>query len=364
MGQSQTWAIIGGGNGGQSVAGHLAQMGYAVRLYDIFEKTVDAINDQGGIKLSGMVQGFGKLQFATMDMGKALQGTDIIMVIAPATAHRAIARDCAPHLADDQTIILHPGATCGALEFHETLRQEGCTARNIAIAETNSLIYACRSHQPGEVEILGIKDDLVVATLPANNTTALAALQEAYPQIKGGKNVMETSLGNANAVVHPAPSILNLSMIESRHEWLYYVEGITPTIGAFVEDLDRERLALAASFGIELVPILEWYKIAYRVDAASLSEACAANPAYQKITGQKEFRTRYITEDIPFSLVPMIELGKLQGVATERMELVARLGQYLVRDDTFISSGRTLKNLGLDDMTPERFATFIETGVR
>lgn len=364
MSQSRTWAIIGGGNGGQSVAGHLALMGYPVRLYDIFEKTVDAINDQGGIALTGEVQGFGKIQFATMDMSKALQGADIIMIIAPATAHKTIARDCAAHLVDGQTLILHPGATCGALEFHETLRQAGCAAKNISIAETNSLIYACRSHQPGQVEIMGIKDDLAVASLPANNTTALEALQAAYPQIKRGKNVIETSLGNANAVVHPAPSLLNVSMIESRHEWLYYVEGITPTISAFVEDLDRERVALAASFGIELMPILEWYKIAYHVDAPTLSEACRTNPAYQKIKGQKEFRTRYIMEDIPFSLVPMIELGRLQGVATERMELIARLGQFLVRDESFIANGRTLSNLGLDGMSPEEFAQFIETGVR
>ena len=31
-----TWAVIGGGNGGQSLSGHLALMDFTVRLYDIF----------------------------------------------------------------------------------------------------------------------------------------------------------------------------------------------------------------------------------------------------------------------------------------------------------------------------------------
>lgn len=192
----------------------------------------------------------------------------------------------------------------------------------------------------------------------------LARFREAYPQIRSGKNILETSLGSANAIMHPAPTILNTSMIESRHEWLYYLEGITPTIGAFVENLDQERVALGRSFGLDLPSIREWYRLAYCTEGTSLSEMYRKNPAYEKIKGQKEVRTRYILEDIPYGLVPMIELGKMQGLALERMNLVARLGQLLLRDDAFIARGRTLKNLGLDSMSAERFARFLETGER
>ena len=75
-----------------------------------------------------------------------------------------------------------------------------------------------------------------------------------FPQIIAGKNVLQPSLGNANAVVHPAPTLFNTSMIESKHDWLFYYDGITPTIGAFVEKLDAERINLADSFGIKLTP--------------------------------------------------------------------------------------------------------------
>ena len=47
MSHNIKWTIIGGGNGGQSLAGHLAIMGFPVRLYDIFPDTVKAIQTLG-----------------------------------------------------------------------------------------------------------------------------------------------------------------------------------------------------------------------------------------------------------------------------------------------------------------------------
>ena len=113
MGRKIKWAIVGGGNGGQSVAGHLALMGYSVRLYDIFPHTIDAINALGGIKIGGVVEGFGKLELATLNMGEALAGADVVLVTAPATAHRAIAEKCAAsHRAAGS--YRSSRATCGA----------------------------------------------------------------------------------------------------------------------------------------------------------------------------------------------------------------------------------------------------------
>jgi opine dehydrogenase len=363
MSDKAVWAVIGGGNGGQSMAGHLALMGYRVRLFDIFKETVEAINERGGIQVEGVVEGFGALEEATTDLVDAVDGADILVIVAPATAHREIAASLSPCLRDGQAIFVHPGATGGALEVRQVLDERGCRAR-VAIAETNTLIYACRAPSPGHACIHGIKKDLVLATLPAReNARVLAMVREAFPQTVGGRTVMETSLGNANAVMHPAPTLLNTSLIESRHEWLYYLEGITPTVGAFVEALDSERLALAAAYGITLVPILEWYAIAYGAEAPTLSEAVRRNPAYAKIKGQKQMRTRYLLEDIPTGLVPMIEFAALKGVDVERMRLVARLGELLLGED-FRATGRTLERLGVAGMNPRAFDRYLETGER
>jgi len=358
-----TWAVIGGGNGGQSLSGHLALMGFTVRLYDIFAETIDAIRSAGGIQVDGVVKGFGKIELATTDMERAVEGADIIMIVAPATAHRDIALSCAPHLTDGQIIFVHPGATGGALEFNQVLLEQKCD-KSVTLAEAESLLYACRCQKPGHATIFGIKNELMVAALPATETQRVVKLlNTAFPQMYAGANVLATSLGNANAMMHPAPTLLNTSLIESGRDWRYYLDGITPSIGAFVEALDAERLAVASAFGLKIPGILEWYKVHYGVQGETLSDTVKRNPAYAEVQGQKTLHTRYLLEDIPTGLVPMANLGKMAGVDVSRMETVIKLGEFMTGQD-LTTSGRRLENLGLAGMTIREIREYIETGVR
>jgi opine dehydrogenase len=361
--KSITWSIIGGGNGGQSLAGHLALMGFTVRLYDIFPETIEAIRSAGGIQVDGAVDGFGEIELATNDIGLALEGADLITIVAPAIAHRDIAAKCAPHLTDDQTIFIHPGATGGALEFKHVLLERGCD-KSITLAEAESLIYACRSRKPGHATIFGIKKELMVAALPATATRGVVKLMNnAFPQMYAGSNVLETSLSNANAMMHPAPTLLNTSMIESGTDWLYYWDGITPSIGAFVEALDQERLAVASAFGLKIPGILDWYRIHYGAVGKTLSEAVKDNQAYAEVKGQNTLHTRYLLEDIPTGLIPMACLGRLAGVNVDRMETTIKLGEFLTGQD-FTASGRSLEKLGLAEMSVQEIQVYIETGER
>ena len=337
-------------------------MDFAVRLYDIFPATIEAIDDQGGIRVDGVVQGFGKLELATLDIAAAIHGADIVMVVAPAVAHRAIAESCAPHLTEGQVVFVHPGATGGALEFHKILHDAG--AASVTVAEANSLIYACRCPTPGQATIFGIKKQLMVAALPSRATaTVVAMLQHAFPQIYAGRNVFDTSLGNPNAMMHPAPTLLNTSLIESEREWLYYWDGVTPSVGALVEQLDAERLALGQALGLEMPGIREWYQLAYGVSGDTLSDAVQQNRAYAQVKGQKTLRTRYLLEDVPTGLVPMASLGRLLGVPVRKIETIIHLAEMLLGED-LTSDGRTMENLGLADMTVSQLQTFIESGER
>ncbi len=361
MQEKLKWAVIGGGNGGQSLSGHLGLMGFPVRLYDIIPETVEAVNKQGGIEMNGAVQGFGKVEFATGNIAEAVDGADIIMVVTPALAHQSIARDCAPHLTDGQTILLHPGATFGALEFKKTIKDEKCNA-NVTIAEASSLLYACRTLKPGHASIYGIKNKLMVASLPAaESKNVVKMLNTAFPQMCAAENVFATSLENPNAMMHPGPTLLNTSLIESGRQWKYYWDGITPSVGAFVEEMDKERIALGKAFGIELTPILALYKELYGIDAETLSEAVKQNQAYRDIEGQKTLRTRYILEDIPMGLVPMISLGRQAGTDVSMMETVVKMGEFLMGEDLTVG-GRTLENLGLSQMTANDIRQYVETG--
>jgi len=359
--KDMTWAIIGGGNGGQSLSGHLAIMGFHVRLYDIIPETINAIREQGGIRVDGTVEGFGHLEFATTDLKETIQGADIIVVVAPALAHANIARACAPYLEDEQIIFIHPGATCGAIEFRKVLDDEQCQAK-ITLAEANSLIYACRCPEPGHAKIFGVKNQLMVAALPASQTShVVEKLNMVFPQIYEGKSVLHTSLENPNAMMHPAPTLLNTSIIESDREWLYYYDGITPSIGAYVEGLDKERVAIGNKLNLELMPLIPWYNIVYDAPGETLCEAVRNNKAYAGVKGQKTLRTRYVLEDIPMGLVPMASLGRALNLPVERIETTIRLGELLLNED-LTTSGRTLKNLGLEGMSSTEIVQFAEFG--
>jgi len=226
------------------------------------------------------------------------------------------------------------------------------------------LLYACRSQKAGQATIFGIKNELMVAALPAGETARVVKLlNTAFPQMYAGSNVLETSLSNANAMMHPAPTLLNTSLIESGSDWLYYWDGITPSIGAFVEALDGERLAVAAAFGLKIPGIQEWYKIHYGVQGATLPDTVKLNQAYAEVKGQKTLHTRYLLEDIPTGLIPMACLGRLAGVYVERMETVIKLGEFLTGKN-FTSTGRSLENLGLAGMNVQEIREYIETGER
>src|SRR5699024_6745348 len=156
---------IGGGNGGQSVGTHLTCLGEDVILYDIQEGLINDIDRAGGFKAEGVWEGFAQVR-ATPDLKESRNNTDVIMFTTTGTAHKHVARSIAPLLTDGQIIMIFPGYW-GALEFRNIFKELGIK-KDVYIAETESLIYTCRSIKPGHVRIRKVKEQLEFATLPAS----------------------------------------------------------------------------------------------------------------------------------------------------------------------------------------------------
>jgi len=358
---SKTWAIIGGGNGGQALAGHLGLMGHKTRVYDIFPETIAAINAKKAVTIKGAVNGEGPVELATGDIKEAMDGADYIMIVVPAMAHAELAEQMAPHLKDGAFVYLHPGAALGALEFYCLIKKFGCRAE-VTVSEIDILVYACRAEKAGVVNIMGIKQSLQLGTIPARrNAEALAPFQECFPQTRGVKNVLATTMAYGNAVLHPGPSLLNVSMIESKYDWRYYVDGFTPSIGAFTEKLDRERLEICKALDLECDSIVEWLNKAYKLTGKTIAESTSGNPAYQEVKGQKSMYTRYVLEDIPNGLVPYIELARLFGVQTPCMDTMVQLA-YLMMDEKEFPPKRTLERMGLGGISGEELKRFVTEG--
>lgn len=351
------FTIIGAGNGGQSMAAHLKLLGHDISLYDIQESLVDRINEKGGIEVEGVIQGFAPLK-ATTDLETAMENADAIMITTTGTAHKAVARSIAPYLQDEQVILLLPGYW-GALEFRNIFNQIGMS-KKVYVAETESLIYTCRYIEPGHVRIRKIKESLEFSALPASDSVIVKErLKEVYPQLVMAGSVLVTTLNNCNPVFHVPITLLNAGRIESDGEFFFYPEGATPSVVNVMEEVEKERLNIGRQLGVELTSALDLLRRFYQVEGDTLYEGIQGNPAYQTGKAPTTLNYRYIYEDIPYGLHPMVKLGEKLGVNMTCSNLLIDMASYLMKEN-LREGALELSDLGLADMSAVEMVKYLE----
>jgi opine dehydrogenase len=361
----ERYTVIGAGHGGKAMAAHLALMGFKVTLWNRTYEHIQAIRKRKGLDLEsceGGPHGFASLALVTADLQAALDNAQVIMVVLPSSAHAEIARYAAPHLKSGQIIVLHPGRTCGALEFDKVIRENGCTA-DVTVSEAETFIYASRSDGPAQARIFRIKEAVPLAALPATrNELVLEAIQPAYPQFIDGINVLHTGLNNMGAIFHPTLTLLNAGWIEATHgDFQFYIDGVTPSTARLLEVLDRERVTVASALGIRARTAMEWLQMAYNTAGEDLNEAIHNQPGYYGIKAPTSLKHRYIFEDVPMSLVPIASLGQRYGVSVRGMDSVIRLACIIHRTD-YWRRGRTVDKLGLSELSVSELTRYVNEG--
>jgi opine dehydrogenase len=338
------------------VAGYLGIQGFEVRLFNRTAERLEPIRRRGAIELIAhdgeeIPRGVGPLAAVTSDMEQAIAGADVLMVVVPATAHAWLAEEMAPHLEDGQIVVLNPGRTGGALEVHHIFRQKGVTA-DVVVAEAQTLLYASRAVNPGQVQIFRVKNSVPVAAIPAYRTPeVINALSQAFTQFIPGDNVIKTGMDNIGAVFHPAVTVLNSARIEStRGAFEYYIDGITPSVAQVLEDIDEERVAVGAVMGFNCMTAREWLYIAYDAAGQTLHDAIHANRGYYGIQAPPHLHHRYLTEDVPMSLVPIASIGEAVGSPCPTIRAMIHLANVMHGCD-YWETGRTAEKLGLVDLS-------------
>ncbi len=362
----QKITVIGAGHGGKAMAAEMASRGLPVTLFNRTPSRIEVIKMRGGIELhtEDNQHVFAPLEAVTWDIAEAVAGAELIMVVIPASGHRDVALMVAPHLRDDQVVVLNPGRTGGALEFRQALTEGGCTSVPI-ICEAETFLFAARSLGPAEAQIFRTKYSVPAAAFPATRTEeALDVLRTVYPQFIPAKNVLHTSMNNMGAVFHPALALLNAGWIEATSgDFQFYMDGVTPATARVLTALDRERVTVAASLGIRAQTAEEWLNRAYAANGADLYEAMHANPGYKGIKAPNHLRHRYIFEDVPCSLVPIALIGQQYGVETSTITALVSLAN-IVHGTDYWRKGRTLKLLGIQNMSVTELHHYVETGER
>jgi len=357
-----TIAVLGAGHGGQAMAGHLAKKGFTVNLFNRTYDHILPIVRLGGIELKGVVRGFAKLNIITSNIEEAISDAQLIMVVVPAVGHRYMAEQSAPYLKKGQVVLLNPGRSFGALQLYNILRKYK-KHKDAIVAEAETFIYAARRTAPAQAKIFSVKSAVPVAAIPALKTfEAMSIINKAFPQFIPAESILETSLNNMACIFHPPITLLNAARIENTQgDFQYYIEGVSPAVGAILEEVDHERINLLRTLGVKPVSALDWLKISYSSIGRNLVEAIQNNPAYREIYSPRNVFHRYLTEDVPMSMVPIASLAQMYNVATTTLSSIIQLSSVIIKRD-FIKEGRTVDNLEIKGLSVKQLRKLVMEG--
>jgi opine dehydrogenase len=339
--------VIGAGNLGLAMCAYLGHEGHDVLLWNRSYETIKHLQKTRYIDYQGVISGRAQLVCATTDLSEAIQDTELILITTPAFAHKELAHQLAACLTHDVPVVLNPGRTFGAIEFSSEFKtlQSWCPL----VAETQSTVYTCRKVSDDRVDILSLKDDVLIACTDMSKIEwLLSYLPKCISnQLQATKSLVQTSIGNVGMMLHCAPLLLNSGWTENDHtSYKYYHEGITPTISHFLEKLDFERVAVSYALGCPVESTKSWLRHTYHVEGDTLYECIQNTDAYHHIYAPESLRHRYIYEDVPYGLVPLEALGLKLGLLMKHTTLLIDLACTLL-DVDFRLHGRNLESLSV-----------------
>lgn len=362
-------AVLGAGHGGCTAAADLGLRGFSVRLHARNDERLEPLRRRGGIKIDGVHDALVPVGLITTDLAEAVRDADLIMLVVPSVAHEYYAHALGPLLKENQAVFLNPGHTGGGLNFVYELRKAGCAAQ-VRTCETVTLTYICRLVAEAHVHLYRYTTNLAFASFPGSHQSQLYELiRPLYPEIRQATSVLETALTNINAVFHPPGMLMNAGWIEHTDgDFLFYIDGITQSVGRVTEAVDRERLAVANALGVPVASFLDAFFRAGLTTAearstGSISRACHESEANKSIKSPSSLRHRYIMEDVGHGIVPIAALGELVGIRTPVIDSLITLASTAVGID-LRDTGLNLERMGLAGLTVADLPKFIFTGQR
>ena len=354
-------AVLGAGAGGTAMAFDCARHGHEVRLFDFpqFGRNIAVIAEQNGIHAAGDIAGFAKVMSAGHDIDEALREAELIYVVGPAYSTAPFGEAVAGKLVDGQTVIVSPGSCGGALAFKNAA---GLAIDDdaIRVAETSTLHYAVRLTEPGRINVfLKLKAGNLLAALPSQHTDEILNLiADVYPSMEAAKSVMQTSLQNANPIIHPAVTLANAARIEGTGgDFLFYEEGVSDATGRLIEEMDKERIAIGAAMGITVLPDPQLGMRQGYMLADNYGSAYRQAPGFLGIGAQSQLDHRYLNEDVGYGLVFMSNLARQVDVETPTIDAMIQVTSVLMARDYAGEALRTPSALGIGGRSAEQLGS-------
>ncbi len=349
MGQKPI-AVLGGGAGAHMMAVDLTDRGHRVHLceHPDFAATFETTLSAQAIEAVGIgPKGTYPIHRVGTDIAAALDEAEWVNVVMPAIGHETFFQQMVSHLRDDHKVVVWAG-DFGSLRLRQMLLDAGKPG-GVTILETSTLPYGTRLVEPGKINLLLVAPHVVAAAVPSSRTgEAVAKLHRMFPCIAPGQHVLAAAFNNANPIVHPPGSLLNTGRIEySGGDFYMYREGITKSVARVIRQVYEESRRVARALDFDMT---EYRDIDFRTTCSIMGVEFVApfdtSGVIAGILGPCTVHDRYITEDLPFGLVPRSQLGNVAGVPTPLIDGIVSIGSIVCQED-YWQTGRTLEKLGL-----------------
>jgi opine dehydrogenase len=349
--------ILGAGAIALAHAAVAASKGHRVALWSPSGQSLPPPGDFV-LQASGALQGDFAVQSASLD--DAMAGADAVIISLPAYGHAAVMQVAALHIAPDQPVFVMPSLSLGGLLLARLLHDRGVQAPVVSLGTT---VATARKLSHTEVRVLSIRTRIDLATTPMRANDAMLALAAELfgdcfaPQT----DALAIALSNVNPISHVPLALANLSRIESAEAWTQY-DRMTGATARMIEALDAERLQLAQALGLAVRSIHTHFHLSFGVAMDTLdAQSRAVHAKRGSPAGPTSLKTRYLTEDVPYGLAFLAQLGARNGVPMPVTQgcvalASAALGRDLAADNTLLAQA------GLADATGPQLLALSRNG--
>jgi opine dehydrogenase len=304
-------AVLGAGSIGFGGAAYLCQQGHEPVLWSPSGGRTAELANGKALKATGALEGEYRPRIADTCQ-EAVADAEVVFITLPANGHRMVFDAAAPHITSKQTVVISGHLSFGALYLAKKLAERNVKAPIVAWGTT---VTTGRQRSLAEVNVNTIRKKVDIATVP---TSAMEHGLSVCKALFGDRFVPRTNLlaiavSNLNPQNHMGISLFNLTRMERGETWGQN-ENLTDAVGAFLEQLDAERLAIAKAIGVEVRTVREHYHLSFNVPMGSVGEMSRAlHQRADGTLGPKSLDTRYVLEDVPFGLYATERLGGLVG---------------------------------------------------
>lgn len=332
---------MGAGSIGLATAATLSKMGFNVSVYSRNEEPnlAKPIKEQKGIRvIKEGGEEFVPVRNASNSMREIVPSAEIIVVCVPSFGHRDIADGMRTLVRKEQVIVLTPGHA-GSIEFARNL---GVLPAGPLVGETLNPCTGARMTEPGAVRVRPepyLK--MWTAAFPGKHTSELAdRLRPLFPVVPSG-NSLELGLLGPNMILHPVPTIMNLSCVENGHDFVLYDDGFTTPVLKCMDAIDMEKRRICRALGFRDISMDDIYR-----------EFNPLGPFYRTKRPRTDYRglilDRFIDEDVHYGLVLLASVGRWIGSHAPIAEAFIDLASTIYGKN-FKEGGRTVETLGLPE---------------